>query len=102
MGLLWRDDSPVLPYNRPLAEGRLLYLKTRFCHDAELEVKYRDVIQECVYKGYARKLSQEEAATVGNITWYIPHYPVTNPMKPGKVRVVFDAAARFNDTSLTS
>ena len=100
MGLLWRDDNPVLPYNRPLAEARLQYLKRRFRRDPELEVKYRDVIQDCVDKGYARKLSKQEVAAVSNITWYIPHHPVTNPNKPGKVRVVFDAAARFNGTSL--
>ena len=64
------------------------------------ELEYRDVIQECVDKGYARKLSKEGAVTVSDITWYIPHHPVTNPDKPGKVRVVFDAAARFNGTSL--
>ena len=100
MGLLWRDDNPVLPYNRPLAEARLQYLKKRFLRDPELEVKCRNVIQECVNRGYARKLSQEEAAAVSNITWYIPHHPVTNPNKPGKVRVVFDAAAKFNGMSL--
>ena len=74
------------------------YLKKCFCRDPELE--YRDVIQECVDKGYARKLSKEGAVTVSDITWYIPHHPVTNPDKPGKARVVFDAAARFNGTSL--
>ncbi|XP_068749478.1 uncharacterized protein [Montipora capricornis] len=100
MGLLWRDDNPVLPYNRPLAEARLQYLKRRFRRDPEMEVKYRDVIQDCVDKGYARKLNKQEVAAVSNITWYIPHHPVTNPNKPGKVRVVFDAAARLNGTSL--
>ena len=45
-------------------------------------------------------LSKEEAATVSDITWYIPHHLVTNPNKPGKVRVVYDAAASFNGTSL--
>ena len=28
MGLLWKDDNPVLPYNRSLAEARLQYLKS--------------------------------------------------------------------------
>jgi len=84
MGLQWRDGNPVLPYNRPLAEAKLQYLKKRFRRDPELEVKYRDVIQECVDQGYARKLSQEEAAKVSSITWYIPHHPVRNLNKPDK------------------
>jgi len=50
MGLLWRDDNPALPYNRPLAEARLQYLKKRFRRDPELEVKYRDAIQECCHQ----------------------------------------------------
>ena len=32
--------------------------------------------------------------------WYIPHHPVLNPKKPGKVRVVFDCAAKANNRSL--
>ena len=100
MGLLWKDINPVLPYNRSLAEARLQYLKRRFHRDPELEVKYRATIEDCLAKGYARRLSKEEAAAVSNITWYIPHHAVTNPNKPGKVRVVFHAAAKYNGTSL--
>jgi hypothetical protein len=51
-------------------------------------------------KGYARKMTAEEASARSNITWYLPHHPVFNPNKPRKVRVVFDAAAKFQDTSL--
>ncbi|XP_060589840.1 uncharacterized protein LOC132744996 [Ruditapes philippinarum] len=32
--------------------------------------------------------------------WYLPHHPVVNPKKPGKVRVVFDCAAKYRGTSL--
>ena len=63
-------------------------------------MKYRATIEDCVVKGYARRLSKEEADAVSNITWYIPHHAVTNPNKPGKVRVVFDAAAKYKGTSL--
>ena len=31
---------------------------------------------------------------------YIPHHSVTNINKPGKMRVVFDGAAKFNETCL--
>ena len=34
------------------------------------------------------------------ITNYVPHHGVVNTHKPGKVRVVFDAAVKFQNTSL--
>ena len=33
-------------------------------------------------------------------TWYLPYHPVFHPQKPGKVRVVFDAAATYKNKSL--
>ena len=100
MGLLWKDEEPSLPYNRALAEARLQHLKKRFRRDPDLETKYRAVMDDYLAKGYARKLSAEEASARSDITWYLPHHPVLNPNKPGKVRVVFDAAARFAERSL--
>ena len=34
------------------------------------------------------------------LTWYLPHYPVMNPKKPDKVRIVFDCAAELHGQSL--
>ncbi|KAK3722295.1 hypothetical protein QZH41_006052 [Actinostola sp. cb2023] len=100
IGLLWKDDEPHLPDNRTMAEARLQHLKKCFKRDPELKVKYSKVMEEYLIKGYAKELSNEEAATKSDITWYLPHHPVLNPNKPGKVRVVFDAAAKFAGVSL--
>ena len=100
MGLLWKEQNPRLPCNRVVAEARLSHLKKRLQRDPELHNKYRAVIEDYIAKGYARKMTAEEASPRSNITWYRPHHPVFNPNKPGKMRVVFDAAAKFQDTSL--
>ena len=49
---------------------------------------------------YDRKISKEEADSTSNITNYISHHSVVNPNKPGKWRVVFDARALYQNTSL--
>jgi hypothetical protein len=102
VGLLWRDEQPHLPDNRRLAEKRLDLLKRRLLkpENKELATKYHEVMQGYIDKGYARKLAEEEIKAESPVRWYLPHHPVMNPNKPGKVRIVFDAAAEFEGTSL--
>lgn len=97
---LWRDENLELQNNRSEAVRRLSSLRRRFSRDPELEERCGSVMKEYVAKGYARKLTPEEAAVTGPRTWYLPHFPVLNPSKPGKVRIVFDAAAEYGGTSL--
>ncbi|KAK3754248.1 hypothetical protein QZH41_020147, partial [Actinostola sp. cb2023] len=99
-GLLWRKDDLQLPKNKPEAERRMRSLKRKFAREPDLETKYRAVMDGYIAKGHARKLSPEEAAKTGPRTWYLPHFSVTNPNKPGKPRIVFDAAAECEGTSL--
>ena len=98
-GLLWRKDV-WLPNNHCEAERRICSLKRRFSRDPDLKQRYRAVMKEYIRKGYARKLSLEEADHLSARTWFLPHFPVINQNKPGKVRIVFDAAAEYNGTSL--
>ena len=100
IGLLWKEENPRLPCNQVVAEARLNHLKKRLLQDSDLNKRYRGVIEGYVAKGYARKLTTEEASSKSAITWYLPHHPVINPNKPGKLRVVFDAAAKYQETSL--
>ena len=51
-------------------------------------------------KGHARKVPDDELDPDGKPIWYILHHAVSNPHKPGKIRVVFDCTAKFKGTSL--
>ena len=72
----------------------------------EFPKMYKQQIDEYITLGHARKLSKNEKTTTTSITShiivpnYIPHRGVTNVNKPGEVRVVFDASAKFRNTSL--
>ena len=91
----------MLPNNRPLAERRLANLERSLDKKSERAKAYYDTIESYIAKDYARKLSPTEIATKEpKNTWYLPHHAVTNPNKPGKIRVVFDAAAPYKGTSL--
>ncbi|GBP12491.1 hypothetical protein EVAR_10170_1 [Eumeta japonica] len=58
---------------------------------------YTAQIEKLIENGYARRL--ENRAQVRDC-FFLPHFAVTNPNKPNKIRVVFDAAARFEGKSL--
>ncbi len=51
-------------------------------------------------KAYARKVPDYQLSRPGEATWFLPHHPVFHPKKPGKVRVVFDCAAKYRGVSL--
>lgn len=70
--------------------------------DPDFAERYRSQMSAYVQKGYARQLSSEEAKVTTDRTWYLPHFGVVNPHKPGKLRVVFDAAAGVQGVSLNS
>ena len=83
-----------------MAEIRVRHLKRRLERDKDLHEKYHSVIDGYIAKGHAGKLTKEDAEPSSNKTWYLLHHSVTSPNKPGKIRVVFDAAAKFQGTSL--
>ena len=83
-----------------MAEQRLQLLKKRLLKDGELLMKYRRTMQEYIVKGHAQRVQREDLDVRDRPVWYLPHHPVTNLLKPGKVRVVFDCGAKYHGTSL--
>ena len=103
-GLLWKDDRVNLPNNRELAVQRLQSLEKRSAKNEDLKTKYHKTVKQCIDKNHATKIPPEdltsEKASTTPIINYIPHHAVLNQYKPDKVRVLYEAAAKYRNCSL--
>lgn len=101
-GLLWRFDNSRLPNSRSMALHRHQLLEKRMQKDPQLAAALNQKIADYRQKGYIRKLQKDEEIQSLQRTWYLPVFPVVNPNKPGKIRIVWDAAATTYGVSLNS
>ena len=99
IALPWKTYPPNLQNNSAVAERRLELLKKRFRKEPQVHEKYKQFMHDLLSKDYARKVGTRESGPLGTF-WYLPHHPVFNPQKPGKIRVVFDCSAKYCGTSL--
>ena len=101
VGMLWAEDNIELPNNYFSALVQLKSLEKRLTKDQTLREKYSNTIKEDLDKDYV--VSVKDAQKVESRSereWYLPHHPVANPSKPGKVRRVLNGAAKFHGASL--
>ncbi|XP_038152621.1 uncharacterized protein LOC119790925 [Cyprinodon tularosa] len=98
MPLPFKNDRPNLPNNTSCAMQRLSSLKRRFIRDQRYYSDYVRFMEDIIASGDAEKVPQKELCN--SPAWYIPHHGVYHPQKPGKIRVVFDCSAQYQDTSL--
>ncbi|XP_058456469.1 uncharacterized protein LOC131433878 [Malaya genurostris] len=102
-GLLWKNGVPDFPDSYPMAERRLKALEKRLSKNPELQQNVFQQIVEYQRKGYCHKATQAELDDTEDFKkWYLPLNVVQHPKKPGKVRLVWDAAATVNGVSLNS
>ena len=100
VGLLWKNNQPSLINNQNLACRHLYSSERGLKRNPYLTAKYKQKINEFINKGHVKKLTEKESNSLTSIINYIPHHEVTNVNKPGKVRVIYDTAAEFNNTYL--
>ncbi|XP_065356291.1 uncharacterized protein LOC135950688 [Calliphora vicina] len=100
--LLWRADDVVLPDSYSMALNRLVGIERKMKRSPEFGAAYKSIIKDYLSKRYVCKLSPIEAADLCPRTWYLPHFGVINPNKPGKIRLVFDVAATVEGVSVNS
>ena len=94
IGLPWISKEVKLPNNLSSALKRLYATESRFRTDKDFARRYTKAIEANIELGFARRLRLEELAGPPGRTWYIPTFLVTNPNKPEKPRLVFDAASK--------
>ena len=101
VGMLWAADNIQLPNNYFSSLVQLKSLEKRLAKDEELREKYTSTIKEDLNKGYVIEVPDaHKVESRSDKEWYLPHHPVLNPNKPGKVRRVLNGAAKFLGASL--
>ena len=99
--MLWAEDDSSLPNNYFSALVQLKSLERRLGKDVELKERYSKTIHEDHSKSYKANVDKADCFKVSNAhEWYLPHHPVVNRQKPGKVRRVLNGAAKFKGHSL--
>ncbi|XP_062704495.1 uncharacterized protein LOC134286828 [Aedes albopictus] len=87
----------------PMAVRRMKQLEQRLRKTPDLFDNVRMQIVEYQQKGYAHQATPQELARFDpSSSWFLPINFVLNPKKPGKVRLVWDAAATVDGVSLNS
>ena len=56
---------------------------------------YQGSIDTDVEKGFVKILDESKVKGTFGKEWFLPHHPVLNPNKPGKVRRVCNAASKY-------
>lgn len=101
-GLLWKHDKIQFPDSFNMARKRLESLERKMLKDDRLAQNMKQQLQDYESNNYTRKLSTEEINQKDETIWYLPVFPVLDPKKPDKFRIVWDAAAEVQGVSLNS
>ena len=88
-----------LPYNKGQVLKRAEGLKKKLKADKKFHDDYRKFMEDMINKGYVEEVPDSSGCEVKGV-WFIPHHGVYHPLKPEKVRVVFDCSCQCNGTSL--
>ena len=102
--LAWNRDEnmiPSLPDNFPMTLKRQLAHESKLNKDPAHLTAYNECFKEFIREGYVRPATNDDIYGNWMNVWYLPMTLVVNANKdPVKYRIVFDASARYNGTSL--
>ena len=80
-------------------------IEKRLARDEDLKTEYHKTVKQYIDKNHVTKIPPEdltpEKISTTPIISYISHHAVLNQYKPGKACVVYDAAAKHRNCSLS-
>ncbi|XP_068691110.1 uncharacterized protein [Montipora foliosa] len=95
----WKTDCPTLLNNFEMACSRLKNTEKRLLRQPIVGQEYNQIIALYLDKGYIHKINETDKEPP--IVWYLPNFPVCRSERTTtKTRIVFDASAKFQGTSL--
>ena len=100
VGMLWSAPEPNLPNNYNSALAQLYSLERRFQEDPNLKSLYQQSKDTHAEKVFVKILNESKVKGTFGKEWYLPHHPVPNPNKLGKVRRLCNAASRYKEVCL--
>lgn len=89
-----------LPSSYRMALNRLRCFEKCLSQKPTLRSSANKQLVEYHENSYLEELSVDQQRCTENRIWYLPIFVVTNPNKPGKERLVWDAAATVKNVSL--
>lgn len=95
MLLPFKEERPSLPNNKVCAEHRLRCLEKRLKKNDQYLRDYVAFMEDIIARDDAERVPESELNN--QTTWYIPHHGVYHAQKPGKICVVFDCSAKFQE-----
>ena len=98
--MLWSETEPNLPNKYCSAFGQLHSMERRFQRDPNLKMLYQLSMDTTIEKRFVNILDESKVKSIFGREWYLPHHPVLNQKKPGKVRRVCNAASKYKEECL--
>ncbi|KAK3703269.1 hypothetical protein QZH41_001331 [Actinostola sp. cb2023] len=106
MPLPFRSTKAEMPNNLAQAHSRLNSLLRTLRRKPQMKADYFELLAKVFDRGHAVLVEQDRPSTTEKCedktgrVWYLPHFGVYHPKKPGKIRVVFDSSAKYQGVSL--
>ncbi len=97
--LPFRNPVSELPDNRGDTLKRFNNTKKMLQRKPDMKKHYHEFMGKLLDHGHAEPVPNKDLNS-NAMRWYLPQFGVYHPLKPGKIRVVFDSAAETSGVSL--